>query len=66
MFIFSGKKDRKSNEGSQSNINGGPDQMQATTCKMYCRRFDKVTLMFDMNDPFMQLKSKILWAMVRL
>ncbi|CAB3241437.1 unnamed protein product [Arctia plantaginis] len=37
-----GKKDRKSNEGSQSQINGGPDQMQTTTCKMYCRRFDKV------------------------
>ncbi|XP_075987457.1 muscle calcium channel subunit alpha-1-like isoform X2 [Anticarsia gemmatalis] len=36
------KKDRKSNEGSQSNINVNTEQAQTSTCKMYCRRFDKV------------------------
>ncbi|RVE48345.1 hypothetical protein evm_007005 [Chilo suppressalis] len=38
-----GKKDRKSNDGSQNNLNGmNGDQVQSTTCKVYCRRFDKV------------------------
>ncbi|XP_028178504.1 muscle calcium channel subunit alpha-1-like isoform X1 [Ostrinia furnacalis] len=39
-----GKKDRNSNEGSQNNVNMNGDQQynQSTTCKMYCRRFDKV------------------------
>ncbi|XP_047037317.1 muscle calcium channel subunit alpha-1-like isoform X2 [Helicoverpa zea] len=37
-----GKKDRKSNEGSQSNINTSTEQGHGSTCKIYCRRFDKV------------------------
>lgn len=37
-----GKKDRKSNEGSESNVNTNIDQPQSSLCKIYCRRFDKV------------------------
>ncbi|XP_045780149.1 muscle calcium channel subunit alpha-1-like isoform X5 [Maniola jurtina] len=36
------KKERRSNDGSQSNMNGNGDPPPNTTCKMYCRRFDKV------------------------
>ncbi|XP_026318237.1 voltage-dependent calcium channel type D subunit alpha-1-like [Hyposmocoma kahamanoa] len=36
-----GNKDKKSQEGSQSNVNMNGDQ-QTTTCKSYCKRFDKV------------------------
>ncbi|KAJ8707344.1 hypothetical protein PYW08_010596 [Mythimna loreyi] len=36
-----GKKDRKSNEGSQSNVNANTEQGHGM-CKVYCRRFDKV------------------------
>ncbi|XP_047540569.1 muscle calcium channel subunit alpha-1-like isoform X1 [Vanessa atalanta] len=36
------KKERRSNDGSQSNINANGDAIQSTTCKVYYRRFDKV------------------------
>ncbi|KAG6449276.1 muscle calcium channel subunit alpha-1 isoform X2 [Manduca sexta] len=36
------KKERKSNEGSQTNVNMNGDQGQSSTCKVYCKRFDKV------------------------
>ncbi|XP_052745242.1 voltage-dependent calcium channel type D subunit alpha-1-like isoform X1 [Bicyclus anynana] len=36
------KKERRAIDDSQSNINGNGDHPQITTCKMYCRRFDKV------------------------
>ncbi|CAH2060517.1 unnamed protein product, partial [Iphiclides podalirius] len=37
----SGKKERK-NEGSQKNDNTNGEQTQTSTCKIYCRRFDKI------------------------
>ncbi|XP_049881606.1 muscle calcium channel subunit alpha-1-like isoform X1 [Pectinophora gossypiella] len=37
-----GNKDRKSNEGSQSNVNNNGESTQASTCKIYCKRFDKI------------------------
>ncbi|CAG4985227.1 unnamed protein product [Colias eurytheme] len=36
------KKERKNNEGSQNNINANGDAQQTTSCKIYCKRFDKV------------------------
>ncbi|XP_045539714.1 muscle calcium channel subunit alpha-1-like isoform X2 [Papilio machaon] len=37
-----GKKERKSNEGSQNEVNANGDQVKTSTCKIYCRRFDKI------------------------
>ncbi|CAG9569858.1 unnamed protein product [Danaus chrysippus] len=34
------KKERRSNDGSQNNVNGDPPT--TVSCKIYCRRFDKV------------------------
>ncbi|XP_052750950.1 muscle calcium channel subunit alpha-1-like isoform X3 [Galleria mellonella] len=37
-----GKNDVKSNDGSQNNVNVNGEQTHTTTCKVYCKRFDKV------------------------
>ncbi|CAK1595367.1 unnamed protein product [Parnassius mnemosyne] len=37
-----GKKERKSNDESQNNMNANGEQTQTSTCKIYCKRFDKI------------------------
>ncbi|XP_045525614.1 muscle calcium channel subunit alpha-1-like isoform X1 [Pieris brassicae] len=36
------KNERINNEDSQTNINGNGEAQKTTTCKIYCKRFDKV------------------------
>lgn len=42
-ILLTGNKDRKSNDGSQTNVNSNGEHVQTSTCKIYCKRFDKVT-----------------------
>ncbi|CAG5037441.1 unnamed protein product [Parnassius apollo] len=37
-----GKKERKSNDESQNKVNANGEHTQTSTCKIYCKRFDKI------------------------
>ncbi|CAG9109037.1 unnamed protein product [Plutella xylostella] len=54
-----GNKDRTSNDGSQSNMNQNAENAKTSTCKIYCKRFDKgyFVSLFNRFDCFVMFCS---------